>query len=196
MTTNLKAIDTEYKGFRFRSRLEARWAVFMDAMGVQYEYEPEGYDLDGIRYLPDFWLPLLKAHLEIKPMAPTDEEQEKAWRLATHSKMPVYVMIGQPECPNDQHGYFDNCKAEAFFPREHAYEYRDGLGPWDAPFLWCHCPHCLRCELQFEGRADRISCGCPGSSHGDKGYSYETPRLKAAYARARGYRFEQMANNP
>lgn len=53
----LKAIQTEYKGYLFRSRLEARWAVFFDACGVDWEYEPEGYDLgDGICYLPDFLL--------------------------------------------------------------------------------------------------------------------------------------------
>ena len=53
----MKAIQTEYKGYLFRSRLEARWAVFFDACGVRWEYEPEGYDLgDGIYYLPDFLL--------------------------------------------------------------------------------------------------------------------------------------------
>ena len=53
----LKAIETEYRGYRFRSRLEARWAVFFDACGVQWEYEPEGYVLDnGQYYLPDFLL--------------------------------------------------------------------------------------------------------------------------------------------
>lgn len=53
----LKAIQTEYKGSRFRSRLEARWAVFFDACGVDWEYEPEGYDLGGgLQYLPDFLL--------------------------------------------------------------------------------------------------------------------------------------------
>ncbi len=53
----MKAIDTEYKGYLFRSRLEARWAVFFDACGVKWEYEPEGFDLgDGIYYLPDFLL--------------------------------------------------------------------------------------------------------------------------------------------
>ena len=41
----LRAIQTEYKGYLFRSRLEARWAVFFDACGVDWEYEPEGYDL-------------------------------------------------------------------------------------------------------------------------------------------------------
>ena len=53
----LKAIQTEYKGYRFRSRLEARWAVFFDTLGVKWEYEPEGYDLgNGVYYLPDFLL--------------------------------------------------------------------------------------------------------------------------------------------
>ena len=53
----MKAIETEYKGYRFRSRLEARWAVFFDACGGRWEYEPEGYVLpDGQYYLPDFLL--------------------------------------------------------------------------------------------------------------------------------------------
>ena len=51
----IKAIETKYKGYRFRSRLEARWAVFFDAMSWEWEYEPEGFDLgNGIYYLPDF----------------------------------------------------------------------------------------------------------------------------------------------
>ena len=51
----IKAIETKYQGYRFRSRLEARWAVFLDALGVEWEYEPEGFDLgDGQAYLPDF----------------------------------------------------------------------------------------------------------------------------------------------
>ena len=55
--SELKAIQTEYKGYLFRSRLEARWVVFFDACGVDWEYEPEGYDLgDGLYYLPDFLL--------------------------------------------------------------------------------------------------------------------------------------------
>lgn len=50
-------IETEYNGFRFRSRLEARWAVAFDAMCIEYEYEPEGFILhDGTKYLPDYRL--------------------------------------------------------------------------------------------------------------------------------------------
>lgn len=63
----IKAIETYYKGHRFRSRLEARWAVFFDAAGIEYEYEPEGYRLeDGTLYLPDFYLPKEDVHAEVK----------------------------------------------------------------------------------------------------------------------------------
>lgn len=65
--TEIKAIETFYKGYRFRSRTEARWAVFFDAVGLPYEYEKEGFTLDdGTPYLPDFWLPSLKLWVEIK----------------------------------------------------------------------------------------------------------------------------------
>lgn len=68
MSNVIKAIETSYKGFSFRSRLEARWAVFFDAMGVQWEYEKEGYDLgEAGWYLPDFWLPETKSFIEVKP---------------------------------------------------------------------------------------------------------------------------------
>lgn len=66
----IKAIETEYNGYRFRSRLEARWAVFFDTLGIRYEYEPEGYVLsDGSKYLPDFYLPDYKYYAEVKGMS-------------------------------------------------------------------------------------------------------------------------------
>lgn len=51
--TTIKAIETRYAGCRFRSRLEARWAVFFDQLGWSWEYEPEGYTVSN-GYLPDF----------------------------------------------------------------------------------------------------------------------------------------------
>lgn len=54
MKSEIKPIETYYNGYCFRSRLEARWAVFFDTLGVKYEYEPEGLIKNGIRYLPDF----------------------------------------------------------------------------------------------------------------------------------------------
>lgn len=55
--TEIRPIETIYNGYRFRSRLEAKWAVFFDSAGIEYEYEPQGYELpDGRKYLPDFYL--------------------------------------------------------------------------------------------------------------------------------------------
>lgn len=70
----MKAIETTYGGHRFRSRLEARWAVWLDHVGVNWEYESEGFEV-GARlslrdenhfYLPDFWLPDLHLYAEVK----------------------------------------------------------------------------------------------------------------------------------
>jgi hypothetical protein len=54
---NVQPIETTYKGFVFRSRLEARYAVLFDHMGVEWHYEHEGYQTSSGLYLPDFWLP-------------------------------------------------------------------------------------------------------------------------------------------
>jgi hypothetical protein len=50
----VNAIETHYAGCRFRSRLEARWAVLFDHLRMEWEFEPQGYDLPSGRYLPDF----------------------------------------------------------------------------------------------------------------------------------------------
>ncbi|MEU8035692.1 hypothetical protein [Streptosporangium sp. NPDC049078] len=62
----IAAIETRYAGCRFRSRLEARWAVFFDHLGIAWEYEPQGFIVDGTPYLPDFWLPETKTWVEVK----------------------------------------------------------------------------------------------------------------------------------
>jgi hypothetical protein len=55
----IKAIETSYKGYRFRSRTEARWAIWLDAMGIKWDYEYEGYNLGSAGYyLPDFLIQL------------------------------------------------------------------------------------------------------------------------------------------
>jgi hypothetical protein len=57
-------------GTLFRSRLEARWAVFFDLIGITWQYEPEYFKEDFgdrvIRYLPDFYLPDLQCWVEVK----------------------------------------------------------------------------------------------------------------------------------
>lgn len=59
----IKTIETEWKGYKFRSRLEARWAVFFDSCGIDWDYEVEGFELpNGNRYLPDFTLYGIKSN--------------------------------------------------------------------------------------------------------------------------------------
>lgn len=91
----LKAIETVYNGYKFRSRLEARWAVFFDTLKVEYLYESEGFDLgDGIWYLPDFYIPLIETWIEIKPIKPSQEEIIKAEKLHNQSKKDVIILFG------------------------------------------------------------------------------------------------------
>lgn len=49
-----KGIETWYAGVLFRSRGEAKWALFLDRLDVKWEYETQGFDTDGSWYLPDF----------------------------------------------------------------------------------------------------------------------------------------------
>lgn len=66
--SEIKPIETHYKEYRFRSRLEARWAVFFDAMGIDWKYEDEGFQLGPFgNYLPDFYIPQFDCFIEVKP---------------------------------------------------------------------------------------------------------------------------------
>lgn len=70
----MKSLNTKYAGCLFRSRLEARWAVYFNAAGVAWEYEPQGFEVterlacstDTFPYLPDFWLPEQQLWVEVK----------------------------------------------------------------------------------------------------------------------------------
>lgn len=54
---DIKPIETIYKNYRFRSKLEAHWAVCFELMGLNWAYEYNGYNLGDLGwYLPDFVL--------------------------------------------------------------------------------------------------------------------------------------------
>ena len=87
--TEIKPIETQYKGYLFRSRLEARWAVFFDACGVSWEYEPEGYVLpNGQKYLPDFLL-----H-GVDGRAPSDLYVEVKGKMTAEDASKIYSFSG------------------------------------------------------------------------------------------------------
>jgi len=103
----VKPIETYFNGNRFRSRLEARWALFFNEISVRYEYELEGYELGAIgRYLPDFFLPRFESGLwvEIKLEA-ADFELEKIMLVADASGHPFIMLDGTP-APRSYNTYF------------------------------------------------------------------------------------------
>lgn len=107
----LKAIETRYHGYRFRSRLEARWAVFFTALGLRWEYEAEGFDLDAGWYLPDFFLPDLNGGVwvEVKPDTNGPLNDQRWYELVHRSEKGLLLATGVPEiriysllCPEDE----------------------------------------------------------------------------------------------
>ncbi|NET47948.1 MAG: hypothetical protein F6K09_04310 [Merismopedia sp. SIO2A8] len=93
--TRLKAIETRYQGCIFRSRLEARWAVFFDALDIPWEYEKEGYDLgEAGWYLPDFWLPQQQCFFEVKGTVADFPSKLKAFYLSATLQRVVIVSSG------------------------------------------------------------------------------------------------------
>lgn len=96
----MQAIQTYYKGILFRSRLEARWAVFFDCMNIIWEYELEGFQDRRIKYLPDFWLPQVSMWAEIKYRELNEDEIKKAKKLVVFRQHPVLMLIGSPTYKN------------------------------------------------------------------------------------------------
>lgn len=91
-----QAKPTVYAGITFRSRLEARWAVFMDAVGVQWTYEPERIQLPtGGTYLPDF-VTRDGAYIEVKG---AEENLDKPYLIRAAAVLGHLSILGPiPEC--------------------------------------------------------------------------------------------------
>lgn len=103
----IKSIDTQYKGYLFRSRLEARYAYLFDLAGVRWSYEPDAYQLDdGTNYLPDFFVSVRDDHwrreefenpgywVEIKGRVPTEHEIQKMHMLAVGTGHHGFIFFG------------------------------------------------------------------------------------------------------
>jgi hypothetical protein len=129
----IKAIETEYGGYLFRSRLEARYAVFFDALNLEWEYEPEGYEIaTGAWYLPDFFIPSFDCFIEIKGPAPNQKELDNARLLS--SVKPVVIFHGMPgEHPGKVYLWdsTDSGGGDGWWPVWIAYAlFNDGIADW------------------------------------------------------------------
>lgn len=75
---SITALPVWWRGYRFRSRLEGRWACFFERLWISYEYEPQGFKLsNGMCYLPDFYLPDIRAWGEVKSHYLTPPDTQK-----------------------------------------------------------------------------------------------------------------------
>ena len=187
----LTAIETVYRGYRFRSRLEARWAVFFQTLGVPWEYEPEGFKLStGEWYLPDFRVHLADGVLwcEVKPAGVAVELFER-FVMALDAKIRGTVLREIPD-PNDFRCYAGAGDGDDF----HVWWGGEllegcGYGESDIYYQFCICDRCGGVGFEFEGRSARIQCGC--DKHGSDGdHTSNHPRILAAYRAARAARFE------
>jgi hypothetical protein len=198
------AIETEYKGYLFRSRLEARWAVFFDELAIDWKYEQEGYEVDGHRYLPDFWLPEEEVWVEVKGDRDglrADLDRMKAM-LGPTSPLPGFkegrcplIVLGEVPNISDCQTVMHPCFSRADGPLTRTWSFfvsmKNGGGGllWDKQQSWMYLPHG---KYVWTDVADTPEAWDP------KPWIVETPghlqRIQDAYKAARQARFEHGAN--
>lgn len=181
-----KSIDTKFAGYHFRSRLEARWAVFFEELGIQWRYEPEGFKLlNGDYYLPDFYLPNSDLWLEIKPVersVTTWPEHPAFHHFSDDSPFDNFYLIkGRP--------YIELIEfaGEIFLDEDSNQGYMAWPG-YDVGHFFCECPECGAIGIEFETRANRIACDCMDNENSF--LNPATDRLLRAYDAAIEARFE------
>jgi hypothetical protein len=189
----IKPIETQYNGYRFRSRLEARWAVFFDTLKIEYQYEPEGFNLDGLWYLPDFFLPSIRFSkqegiwIEIKPKFPNSDEREKAARLALFSGCSVFITVDS----------FDKSwpRLLGFFPNENKYyvnQYYIGSCPDCKAVTFAQVFHTKQMKEHNIEPPLLVLCFCGYLNFIDTKTAYAylmNESILIAYQKARGARF-------
>lgn len=144
----MQALPTTYKGYKMRSRLEAKWACFWDLLGVAWEYELDAFDLGDVRYLPDFWLPDFRAWVEIKGEIRDDRAGlrmlEQCAGLARMDRRPVVLCFSDPFNPR--------C---CVFTHKHMY----------SESRWTYCPTCGKLALGVRSGSFSLTW-CPRTHQG------------------------------
>lgn len=209
LTMTIKVYPTIYNGTRFRSRNEARWALFFDLIEEPWSYEPRRFNLRHGSYLPDFHLPKAYAGrgmwIECKPTYPTNEEAWLAADLSVATRQHVAVVWGPMRALADESlvttdrrtGYgcagtrVYSCSycVEGVFNEEYGCFACDNDLPcfgWaevdDVTYIPCRCPVCSTLGFEFEGRGERIchlTCSA-GTTDVYLGQTFEDKLMEAA----------------
>lgn len=189
--SGIAPLETRYAGYRFRSRIEARWAVFFTRLNLDWQYEPQGFKVGPAQlpYLPDFYLTTQALYVEVKPAYAdlVDPEGVARWEAFAGEVVTSW--------PADRAAMFcgripDPEKVAAAGPEWSGRWYDDGIYiTGDCNYAWCVCPSGKHFDIQFEARGGRILCGCPRALD-DRYRTGDDPRILNAYAAARSARFE------
>jgi hypothetical protein len=170
----IKAIETNVCGVYYRSRLEARWRIWFDSMGIPVNYEQVGFDVCGTRYLPDFEVPEWGWHIEIKPDHITRMEAARIGRLfdtwGAHTEGALAVIRGVPAYGQ--------------------YTMRLSDDPTGSSFVFAVCRRCDGMGYVSEdgwGLAGSHSCGDHERRPMDK-----HPRILSAYEQAMKAKFDHL----
>lgn len=165
----IKAIETRYKGHRFRSRLEARWAVFFDVAGIKWIYEQQGFEIDGRTYLPDFYLPDF-GYFEVKG----GHEYDKGFmqKFANQVGEPLFMAFDEVPVPESGSGYL-----KGFVPNSYLAD--ENLMWWGFDDMFLECQGCGKITIQ-NSVYDTIKGNC---CDGFREISLEHALLKAREAR-------------
>lgn len=171
------SIETRYAGHRMRSRLEARWATFFDAIGMPWRYEADGVKLpSGRQYLPDF---------ELGPFSVEVKGSDQYFDLArTHEYVQLVdrslIVLGDIPRPGDPGLHVFWCCLNR------------SAGPLWRQWHWARYPdgtvQPLGYDRQYQAPiVDGVFCAVAGCRWTDMD---EDPAVDAAYAAARSARFE------
>lgn len=212
ISKRMKALETWHSGYRFRSRLEARWAKFYEVVERRYEYEKQGFELgNGICYLPDFHFPDDGWWNEIKGDNFTEEDGHKIAKLNEALYQRALSECGtQPANPlvaltlRRETGCFLTIGPPHVGPNGPDYEiihyvvasdYSMGTGS----NLWVDCPQCGKVTIGtrpfpiWEGDPYEFYCyGCKAtvSYEGQLRDLVNSARLNRAYQEASQARFD------
>lgn len=189
MKRSIKSIDTIYNGYKFRSRLEARWAIFFDSVGIKYRYEPEGYITSHGWYLPDFYIDSMNLFIDVKGNSKAEPLALNKLSEICKKNQRGAILENIPLVKNDVVDPLDPFNSEDFALHQNT---TFGNGEEDGLYLFCKCTICGQMGFEFEGRSARIDCGCDHGEcgNGDKSYNYDDHAILDAYKEARMARFE------
>lgn len=189
----IQSIFTNYAGYTFKSRLEARWAVFFDHMKLDYMYEPVCMFLPAAscNYSPDFFVPHLQlaggrdvaVWIEIKGPSPISEELKKASELCGQTETDVYMFFGDIGTSAYTRKFSEETRVIQWHyePQQKEVIRIESLG-------LAECKTCRALDIVKEASTLKVNCSCSNSQKQARTSHFFSPLFIAMKA-AKTYKF-------